>query len=201
MVGSMLNRHRSANRLAILFPLVVALSAHGCVTSDSDDYLTPDLRQRVEALKLEAPESTDDVAVLSDRLDTLWQWANAYSLTGGPIPDAFPQLVANVNRTLRGIGGGAVVPADFVPESIRLYTREFQIKDEHPGAVGSLSLDPPGPFHAGDQVTVRLTYTVGALGMAEGGGLLVRGARSGIQAEDPAGRNYVSIESSNSTRR
>ena len=80
----MLNRRQSANRLVLLSPLVLALVTHGCTGGDSDDYLTPDLRQRVEALKLEAPESTDDIAVLSDRLDTLWQWANAYSLTGGP---------------------------------------------------------------------------------------------------------------------
>ncbi len=193
----MLNRHRPSNRLATLCLLVLALSAQGCTGGDSGDYLSADLRQRVEALKLEAPESTDDVAVLSDRLDTLWQWANAYSLTGGPIPDAFPQLVANANRSLRDVGGGATIPMSRIPEFIRLYTREFQIKDEHPGAVGSLTLDPPGPFRAGDQVTVRLVYTVGTLGMAEGGGLLVRGARSGIQAEDPAGRNYVSVESSN----
>ena len=193
----MLNRPQSANRLVLLSPLVLALVTHGCTDGDSDDYLTPDLRQRVEALKLEAPESTDDVAVLSERLDTLWQWANAYSLTGGPVPDAFPQLLANVNRTLRGIGGGAVVPADFVPEFIRHYTREFQIKDEHPGAMGSLRFEPPGPFHAGDRITIQQIYTVGTLGMAEGGGLLVRAARSGIQAEDPGGRNYVTVESSN----
>ena len=187
----------TTNRLVLLSPLVLALVTHGCTDGDSDDYLTPDLRQRVEALKLEAPESTDDIAVLSDRLDTLWQWANAYSLTGGPIPDAFPQLVANVNRTLRGIGGGAVVPADFVPEFIRLYTREFQIKDEHPGAMGSLRFEPPGPFHAGDRITIQQIYTVGTLGMAEGGGLLVRAARTGIQAEDATGPNYVTVQSSN----
>ena len=193
----MTNRRQSANRLVLLSPLVLALVTHGCTDGDSDDYLTPDLRQRVEALKLEAPESTDDIAVLSDRLDTLWQWANAYSLTGGPIPDAFPQLVANVNRTLRGIGGGAVVPADFVPEFIRHYTREFQIKDEHPGAMGSLRFEPPGPFHAGDRITIQQIYTVGTLGMAEGGGLLVRAARTGIQAEDATGPNYVTVQSSN----
>ena len=193
----MTNRRQSANRLVLLSPLVLALVTHGCTGGDSGDYLTADLRQRVEALKLEAPESTDDVAVLSERLDTLWQWANAYSLTGGPVPDAFPQLLANVNRTLRGIGGGAVVPADFVPEFIRLYTREFQIKDEQPGAMGSLRFNPPGPFHAGDQVEIRQIYTVGTLGMAEGGGILVRAARTGIQAEDPAGQNYVTVESSN----
>ena len=191
------NRHRTATRLAILCPVALVLIAQGCTNAEPGDYLTPDLRERVEALKLEAPESTDDVAVLSERLDTLWQWANAYSLTGGPIPDAFPQLLANVNRTLRGIGGGAVVPADFVPEFIRLYTREFQIKDEHPGAMGSLRFDPPGPFHAGDQVEIRQIYTVGTLGMAEGGGLLVRAARTGIQAEDAAGPNYVTVQSSN----
>ena len=191
-------RYRSPPRVAILAPLALAFAVQGCATSDSDDYLAPELRERVEALKLEAPESTEDVALLSDRLDTLWQWSNAYSLTGGPIPDVFPQLLANANRSLRGLGGGATIPVPRVSEFIRLYTREFQIKDEHPGAVGTLTLDPPGPFRAGDQVTVRLTYTVGTLGMAEGGGILVRGARrTGIQAEDAAGRNYVTVESSN----
>ena len=191
-------RYRSPTRVAILAPLALAFAVQGCATSDSGDYLTPELRERVETLKLEAPESTEDVAVLSDRLDTLWQWANAYSLTGGPVPDVFPQLLANANRSLRGLGGGATIPMPRVSEFIRLYTREFQIKDEHPGAVGTLTLDPPGPFRAGDQVTVRLTYTVGTLGMAEGGGILVRGARrTGIQAEDPAGRNYVTVETSN----
>ena len=86
----MLNRRRFATRSALLAPLALALVAQGCTTGASGDYLTADLRQRVEALKLEAPEGTEDIAVLSDRLDTLWQWANAYSLTGGPIPDAFP---------------------------------------------------------------------------------------------------------------
>jgi len=192
----MLNRRRFATRPALLAPLALALVAQGCGTSDSGDYLTPELRQRVEALKLEAPESTEDVAVLSDRLDTLWRWSNAYSLTGGPVPDVFPQLLANANRSLRGLGGGATIPVPRIPEFIRLYTREFQIKDEYPGAVGTLTLDPPGPFRAGDRVTVRLTYTVGTLGMAEGGGLLVRGSRTGIQAEDPAGPNYVTVETS-----
>jgi len=106
----MLNRRRFATRPALLAPLALALVAQGCGTSDSGDYLTPELRQRVEALKLEAPESTEDVAVLSDRLDTLWRWSNAYSLTGGPVPDVFPQLLANANRSLRGLGGGATIP-------------------------------------------------------------------------------------------
>ena len=129
----MLHRPHATDRLAILCPLVLTLVTSGCTTDDSGDYLSADLRQRVETLKLEAPEATEDVAVLSDRLDTLWQWANAYSLTGGPIPDVFPQLLANANRSLRGLGGGATLPVPRISEFIRLYTREFQIKDEHPG--------------------------------------------------------------------
>ncbi len=193
----MTQRHRTATRLAILYLPALALIAQGCTSAEPDDYLTPDLRERVEALKLEAPESTDDIAVLTDRLDTLWQWANAYSLTGGPVPDALPQLAANANRALRGLQSGALMPVAFVPEFIRHYTREFQIKDEHPGAMGSLRFEPPGPFHAGDRITIQQIYTVGTLGMAEGGGLLVRAARTGIQAEDATGPNYVTVQSSN----
>ena len=194
-----MNRPRTAIGLATLCALFFVLTAQRRDRGDRDDYLSPALRQRVELLKDEARQSSSDAAVLSERLDTLWKWANAYSLTGGPVPDGFPQLTANANRVLRGLGGAAQMPVATVSEFVRRYTREFQIKDEHPGALGSLTLTPSGPFHAGALVTVTQIYTVGSLGMAEGGGILLRGGgrRVGIQVDDPAQENYVTIRSSN----
>lgn len=165
------------------------------------DYLSPDLRSRVERLKAEARQSAADVETLAARLDTLWQWANAYALTGGPFPDAFPQLTANANRALRRLPqGGAQIPVADIPEFIRRYTREFQIKDEQPDALGALTLTPPGPFRAGEHVTLTQIYTVGAMPMAAGGGIVLRkSARrsAGLQADDPTKANYVTVRSSN----
>lgn len=193
-----MKRHRTILGLSTLCALFLVLTAQRR-SGDRDDYLGPELRQRVEVLKQEAQQSTDDVAVLGQRLDTLSQWANAYSLTGGPVPDGFPHLTTQAVKALRGLKGPAQMPVGTVSEFIRRYTREFQIKDEHPGAVGSLTLTPPGPFHAGEMVTITQIYTVGTLGMAEGGGVVVRGGgrRVSVQTGDPSKAGYVTVRSSN----
>ena len=145
-----------------------------------EDYLSPGLRERVEALKVEAPQSSADAGVLAARLATLWEWANAYSLTGGPVPGGFPQLTANANRGLRRLpAGGAQLPIDQISGFIAQFTREFQIKDESPEALGSLKLSSNGPFRAGEFVTISQTYTVGEMPMAPGGGIVVGRSRPG----------------------
>ena len=139
-----------------------------------EDYLTADLRERVEALKTEASSPSSDIATLSARLSTLWEWANAYSLTGGPVPGGFPQLTANANRTLRGLpDGGAQIPLRRIHGFIAQYVREFQIKDENPSAVGTLKLSSQGPFRARESVSLSQTYTVGEMPMAPGGGIVI----------------------------
>ena len=193
-------KRQTAFALLLLGSLILA-AAQNRNAADSGDYLSPDLRSRVERLKVEAPQSATDIATLAARLDTLWQWANAYSLTGGPFPDGFPQLTANANRALRRLPqGGAQIPVATVPEFIRRYAREFQIKDEQPDALGSLTLTPSGPFRAGETVTLTQIYTVGAMPMAAGGGIVLRksGRRSAsLQTDDPAQANYVTVRSSN----
>ncbi|MCP5110335.1 MAG: DUF3604 domain-containing protein, partial [bacterium] len=124
-----------------------------------------------------------------------------YSLTGGPFPDGFPQLTANANRSLRRLSqGGAQIPTGRVSEFIRRYTREFQIKDEQPGAIGTVTLSPPGPFRAGEFQTITQTYTVGKMPMIEGGGIVLprafRGRRA-LQVDNPGQPNYVTVSSSN----
>ncbi len=165
----------------------------------AEDYLEPDLRERVERLKVEAGEPSSDAAVLSKRLAILWEWANAYSLTGGPVPGGFPQLAANANRGLRRLApGGPQIPVDAVGQFIARYAREFQIKDENPQAIGTLTLSSSGPFRAGQLVTVSETYEVGDMPMAVGGGIAVgQGRGSRLQASDPSGARYVTAVTSN----
>ena len=168
-------------------------------TARGEDYLSPELRHRVEQLKVDASQPTASVDVLQDRLSTLWAWANAYSLTGGPVPGGFPQLTSNANRGLRRLPpGGAQLAPDQVADFIAQYTREFQIKDESPGAIGELTLSSNGPFRAGEFVTVSETHTVGDMPMAVGGGIAVgQGRAGGLQTDNAAAAGYVTVSTSN----
>ena len=170
-------------------------ASHGQAT----DYLSADLRNRVEALKEEAKQNSNDPETLASRLATLWEWANAYSLTGGPVPGAFPQLTANANRALRRLpDGGAQLPVGRISQFIAQFTREFQIKDETPAAIGTLSLSAVGPFHATETVSLSQTYTVGDMPMVPGGGIAFgRGRSLAIQTNDPRAAGYVTVTSSN----
>lgn len=193
----------SAQSKAVVALGLLGLLIWGLAAQDTGarraDYLTPELRERVEALKLEAPQHSSDISVLEQRLDTLWKWANAYSLTGGPVPGGFPQLTANANRALRRLpNGGAQLPLAAISGFIEQFTREFQIKDELPAALGPLELSSQGPYRAGEFVTVRETYTVGDIPMAVGGGIAVgQGRGRGLQTDNPAAAGYVTVTSSN----
>ncbi len=187
----------------LALPVILVSVLDGIPAQDQwrhrDDYMDADLRASVERLKTEARMPTTDPEVLSDRLQTLWEWANAYSLTGGPIPGGFPQLTANANRSLRRLApGGPRIPADAVARFVAQYVREFQIKDEMAGAIGDLNLSSNGPFRARQSVTVNLTYEVGEMSMAAGGGIVVGQWRSGnLQVADPLAANYVTVRTSN----
>ena len=191
-------RSKSVVALCLLGFLIWGLAAQD-TGGGRADYLTTELRDRVEALKRDAPQQSSDVNVLAQRLDTLWKWANAYSLTGGPVPGGFPQLTANANRALRRLpDGGAQLPLAAISGFLEQFTREFQIKDEQPMALGQLELSSQGPHRAGEFVTVRETYTVGNMPMAVGGGIAVgQGRGGGLQTDDPAAAGYVTVTTSN----
>lgn len=190
---------KPALALAVLASIVWVATAQR--TPTRDDYLSPELREQVDRLKVEASEPTQDVGVLTERLDVLWRWANAYSLTGGPIPGAFPQTMANANRTVRRLSG-ARAPLRAISPFIEQYAREFQVKDEIPGALGQLKLSSNGPFHAGEHVTLTQTYTVGEMPMAVGGGIILGLGRSArLQTRNPARQGYVSVRTSNPNAR
>ena len=55
------------------------------------DYLSPELRARVDGLVKSASVPTRDADELLARFRTLWEWGNAFALERGRIPDACSQ--------------------------------------------------------------------------------------------------------------
>ena len=157
------------------------------------DYLSADLRGRVEQLKKEAAASPTSQENGIARAKVVWAWANAHALNGGTLPVELPSLIS------RMMGRGATGRGNrlLLDQSIR----ELRIHDERPKAIGDVTTDQKGPFAPGAYVTIRQTYHFGTMPMAPGGGFLVAKhfmSNQGLyQTSDPKDDNYITIESSN----
>ncbi len=167
--------------LAISLPLMVR----------SADYLSPELRQQVEALKSEFRASPTTTANYRDRAMVAWQWLNAYSLTGSGLP-------VNITATIRPNPPSELTRR--VAMGLDAYLKELTLLDEHPDAIGELVAET-GPFEARSWVTLNQQYRVGERIVETGGGFLIaRHFMPGYgvyQVKDPAADNYISIRSSN----
>jgi len=161
------------------------------------DYMDADLRARVEALKADAAVEPTTAENVAERLPVVWDWGNAYALTGGPLPVLLPRSVGRLGTSLTA---GEVPPARYVRE-IDQYIRELRLKDEQPDALGALEFTSTDALPMGSWQTIEQTYTVGAMPMLPGGVVMVAKqlvADQGLaQNEDPAADSYVSIRSSN----
>jgi hypothetical protein len=163
-----------------------------------DDYLSAELRARVEQLKVDCATTPTTPDTIWPRAEVLWEWANAYSMTGGVIPNDLPLLVRLANQIR---AGEYVAVAAQVAAYLDFVVRELLVKDEVPGALGTLALHPAGPMEAETWTTVTQTWTVGEVPMVEGGAIYL--GRDGFnnsgvpQEEDPDGNNYFTISSSN----
>ena len=157
------------------------------------DYLAPDIRATVEALKADLRRVPTNDLNVGNRARVLWQWINAYSLTGRYVPVNATQAVST---TLAYPTARTRARYDILDR----YIREFTLLDEQPGAIGALQADL-GPFEAAGFVTIEQTYTVGTKAIETSGGFLV--ARHfmpnyGVyQTSDAAADNHVTIRSSN----
>lgn len=164
----------------------------------SSDYLTPDLRTRVNALKRDAAPTTRENVVARAKL--LWEWVNAYALTGGPVPVNATQALAPAwpLGEEEALGPEAVTTLIRSVESL-LY--EFRLKDEHPRGLPTAKFAAAGPFEIDSFQTLEQTITLGSLGMQVDGIFLLGRQQSSngglMQADDPAAPNYVSIKCSN----
>jgi hypothetical protein len=164
----------------------------------AQDYLSPELRAEVEQLKAEVAAAPTTPQTMAERCDVLWQWANAFALAGGVIPNDLPLLV-RASR-LADDPDSEQLLARYLP-FVDHFVRELQLKDEVPWALGWLSLQADDPLAAESWQTVVQTWTVGGVPMAEGGAIYL--GRDGFnnhgrpQAKDPEGDNYFTIHSSN----
>ena len=171
--------------MVAIIPVWLAVAVAG---ASEEDYLSPALRAKVEDLKAAVEAEPSTVATARDRAQALWEWLNAYSLTGRYVPvNATVSSILTYNQ-VGGFGG--------LDNTIR----ELAILDGDPDALGTLSADT-GPFEVRSYATIRQTYTVGTRDILPGGGFVLSRhfmANFGrYQTEDPAADNHISIASSN----
>ena len=165
------------------------------------DYLPGQRRAQVEALKKESAEQATVPGNLASRLDTLWPWINAYSLTGGPVPVNATLQVATAYRSLEAMRLDGTAPTRAVLKTVDDLIHEFRIKDERPKALGSVTLETDGPVHVDSWAKIEQTYTVGEAPLGPGARVMVAkqlqadGGR--IQHSDARAPNYVSARTSN----
>ena len=180
--------------------LAVWISLGVAQDSGGKDYLLGQLRAQVEALKKESTERSTDPGNLASRLDTLWPWINAYSLTAGPVPVNATLQVATAFRSLEGMRLDGTTPTRAVLKTVDDLIHEFRIKDERPEALGSVTLETDGPVHVGSWATIEQTYTVGEAPLGPGARVMVarqlQGDGGRIQHADARAPNYVSARTS-----
>jgi hypothetical protein len=199
---SRLNRRKfwllGAVAVALALCALVVAQDHG-----GGDYLTPKLRQDVDRLKRDVEKQPTNATNMVERGLILWDWVNAYSLTGGPVPVNATQVLAPVFQLKDGSGADAGRPAAVraLAGTIDQLVYEFRIKDEHPRAIPTLRLDRAGPFDASSWQTIQVTLTVGEMPMPPGSTMvmahMLMSDGSTAQVDNPAGDAYVSIRSSN----
>jgi len=199
------NRHKLWFAMAaVVLIALCALPARRSQAQDrpAGDYLTPKLRQDVDRLKHDAEKQRTTASNMADRGLIVWDWVNAYSLTGGPVPVNATQELAPVFQLKDG-GDGSGRPAALraLPATIDELVYELRIKDEHPKAIPVLRLDGGGPFAASSWQTIRVTLTCGEMPMPAGStfmlGRMLMSDGSLAQVDNPAGDAYVSVRSSN----
>ena len=178
---------RSAHRfVAFLLAVLLATGA----AAQRADYLEADLRARVEQLKAEVAARPTDANTVRERTDVLWDWLNAFSMTGGYMP-------VNLTTVARR-------PAPASPAAIDAFIGELTVLDERPEALGELSADT-GPFEARTRATFTQTWAVGTQEVAPGGGIAVTrhfmGNHGAFQTDQPRGDGLVTISSSNASAR
>ncbi|MEX0941480.1 MAG: hypothetical protein WD002_02940 [Pseudomonadales bacterium] len=185
----------------VLF-LIASVSANSMELKDNLEvrvpaYMPAELRSQVTDLQhavIKSPTRTAEQ--IPPRARILWQWANAYSLTGRPL---HPEFTSTMVRMINGPLPPRLVES-YGP-TLDWFIREFSFRDANPDGIGYLTSDHLGPFSANGYAELRQTYTVGSEPIRKGGGLLVATRMYGgpfvIQTEDPTGDGYLTVTTNN----
>lgn len=166
------------------------LGCVGVIQAEETDYLTPALRARVEKLKVDVATVASNPTNLEERARILWDWGNAYALSGGVLPVNLTRAVALVFAYPDMTEDKQAMVDGFIDEMTLL--------DEQPTSLGTLRADT-GPFETRSFATIRQTYTVGSRPIQTGGGILVARhfqTNFGLwQTSQPKADNYISVQS------
>ena len=179
--------------LFLVFTAAIWVTAGASAAAAPSDYLSDELRARVQTLKVDALIAPTDLVNVKSRLRTLWDWLNAYALSGGYVP-------VNATQSISQISAYPLTPTNNRFTTIDRMIQEFVLRDENPHAFGTFVANL-GPFEARTFVTLEQTFTVGTKAIEVGGGFLIgrhfMPNYGKLQATDPTAANYISIRSSN----
>lgn len=163
------------------------------------DYMPAALRDRVEALKRDVAARPSGDADYKDRSLTLYDWANAYSLTGKPIHGDLTAAMAQMQSPGFPRQGDRARQTAFA--NLDALVRTLAALEADPAIMGVLTTTNRGPFEADGYATFDQTYKVGSAPIRAGGGFVCPNHfyfRLGeYQAADPKADNYMTIRSSN----
>jgi hypothetical protein len=160
--------------------------------------MTAELRKEIAQLKKDIASAPTTYANMNERAQVLWRWFNVISFTDLTVDPNLPNLVS----LAAGISGQPEPKLNGVPvpKYVDNAVAELEMREADPNLFGSATLDGKGPFPAYSLQTLRVTYTVGTAGVADGGAIILgrhmMADGYAIQADDPAGENYVSITTS-----
>lgn len=153
-----------------------------------DDYLTAELRAAVDQVKRDVRATATSEQNIESRAALVYEWVNAYALSGGYVPVEATSLLARI-----------LAYEVAATRELDLLIGELTTLDDRPQAIGTLSAET-GPFEVDKPATFTQTYVVGAVPIETGGGFLVaRHFQSNppFQVDDPGADNFVAIRSSN----
>lgn len=158
--------------------------------SNNSDYLSAELRARVDQLKIDIAREATNENSIAERADLLAEWIDAYALAGGEVGIDAPRV--RLQSTLPPTGNQAVQQS----RNVDRFIREFVLRDED-GSLGLLTSDTLGPFTVSSMAELRQTWRVGTRPISIGGGFWVArhfNANWGeFQTQDPTAAGYVSI--------
>lgn len=157
------------------------------------EYMSADLRARVEKLKTDLAAAASTPETADARALVLFDWMNAYAMTGRFLPVNMASSITQIALPSPATRAQCAQVDSFI--------RELTLYEEEPDALGSVAADNAGPFEAGTWQTLVQTYTVGSRPVPKGGGVLLgrhfQSNQGVYQTRDPSGDNYVSVRASN----
>ncbi|MBX9602455.1 MAG: DUF3604 domain-containing protein [Bryobacteraceae bacterium] len=169
------------------------------------DYLNPALRRQVEELKREVAAGPTTAENVVRRGLVLWDWLNAYSLTGGPVPVNATQELAGLfalqDAARDQTAPPAAVNVKLLIENVDGLIAEFRQKDEKPKSIPVIQVSAAGPYAASSFQSFEQAITIGDQPMLPGG--MVMATRTLMndggppQNTNPEADNYVSARASN----